>query len=433
MPGGASAFAGRVDVVAQMTAQLNVEVDAEQVGMDPRRLARIDAHLARYIDAGKVAGTLTVVSRRGKIVYAEAQGSRDVEAGLRVEKDTLWRIYSMTKPVTSVAAMMLVEQGLLELSDPISRFLPAFAEPRVYSGGSALKPTTVPATEPIRVWHLLTHTAGLTYGFHNLHPVDAIYRREGFEWGSPQGFDLAACCDAWARMPLIAQPGAEWVYSVASDVLGRLIEVVSGQPLDEFLDEHLFTPLGMADTAFGTPLEDREDRVRRTAALYSPHPATGQLIRNDAMGAAALTRPRMISGGGGLVSTAADYHRFTQMLLRRGELDGVRVLGSRTVDYMVTNHLPGGLDLDSFGQPVFAETPMIGIGFGLGFSVTLDAPATKVLCSPGEYAWGGAASTAFWVDPKEQLTAMFFTQLLPSSTYPVRTQLRSLVYQALVD
>ena len=186
-------------------------------------------------------------------------------------------------------------------------------------------------------------------------------------------------------------------------------------------------------STFGTPLENREDRVGRTAVLYSPHPQSGSLVRNDAMGASALTRPRMLSGGGGLVSSAADYHRFTQMLLRRGELDGVRVLGSRTVDYMTINHLPGGVDLDSFGRPVFAETPMVGIGFGLGFSVTLDAAATKVLSSPGEFAWGGAASTAFWVDPKEELTTMFFTQLLPSSTYPVRSQLRSLVYQALVD
>jgi CubicO group peptidase (beta-lactamase class C family) len=428
--GGADGPAGRVADVAQTTAQLKIEVDPDEVGMDAARLARIDEHLARYIDAGKLAGTLTVVTRRGRIVYADAQGSRDVEAGLPVEADTLWRIYSMTKPVTSVAAMVLVEQ---ELNDPIRRYLPEFAAPRVYSGGSALKPTTVPATEPIRVWHLLTHTAGLTYGFHHQHPVDAIYRREGFEWGAPQGLDLAACCEAWARMPLVAQPGSEWVYSVASDVLGRLIEVVSGQPLDEFLGRHVFAPLGMADTTFGTPLENREERVRRTAVLYSPHPGTGRLVRNDAMGAAALARPRMLSGGGGLVSTAADYHRFTQMLLRRGELDGLRVLGSRTVDYMARNHLPGGLDLDSFGRPVFAETPMVGIGFGLGFSVTLDAAATKVLCSPGEFAWGGAASTAFWVDPKEELTAMFFTQLLPSSTYPIRSQLRSLVYQALVD
>jgi CubicO group peptidase (beta-lactamase class C family) len=430
---GSHRVAGRVASVVEQTSQLKIEVDPGEVGMDAGRLARIDSHLARYIDDGKLAGTLTVVTRRGKVVYAGAQGRRDVEAGLPVEADTLWRIYSMTKPVTSVAAMILVEQGRLELNDPISRYLPAFAEPRVYSGGSALKPTTVPATEPIRLWHLLTHTAGLTYGFHHQHPVDAIYRERGFEWGAPRGFDLEACCDAWAAMPLIAQPGSDWVYSVASDVLGRVIEVVSGQPLDEFLGEQIFGPLGMADTTFGTPMEDREQRIRRMAVLYGPHPATGQLVRNDAMGGAALTRPRMLSGGGGLVSSAADYHRFTQMLLRRGELDGVRILGSRTVDYMASNHLPGGADLDSFGRPVFAETPMVGIGFGLGFSVTLDAAATKVLCSPGEYAWGGAASTAFWVDPKEDLTAMFFTQLLPSSTYPVRSQLRSLVYQALVD
>ncbi|MBA2323111.1 MAG: beta-lactamase family protein [Pseudonocardiales bacterium] len=397
--------------------------------MDTDRLGRIDAHFARYVEDGRLAGLLTVVARRGKVVHVGAQGQRDVEAGLPVQTDTLWRIYSMTKPVTSVAAMMLVEQGRMELSDPISHYLPEFAEPRVYAGGSALKPITVPAAEPIRVWHLLTHTAGLTYGFHHAHPVDAIYRANGFEFGPKPGFDLAACCAAWAGLPLVSQPGTEWVYSVATDVLGRVIEVVSGQPLDEFLAESLLGPLGMTDTTFGTP----ESEAHRLAALYSPHPETGELVRSP-LGERTLRRPRMFSGGGGLVSSAVDYHRFTQMLLRRGELDGVRVLGSRTVDYMTRNHLPGGVDLDSFGRPVFAETPLVGVGFGLGFSVILDAAATKVASSEeGEFAWGGAASTAFWVDPKEELTALLFTQLMPSSTHPVRTQLRSLVYQALVD
>ena len=347
---------------------------------------------------------------------------------LPVQVDTLWRIYSMTKPITSVAVMMLVEQGRCELNDPVSRYLPAFADMRVYAGGSALRPVTVPATEPIRVWHLLTHTAGLTYGFHHAHPVDAIYRRAGFEFVPPPGLDLAEACDIWAGLPLIAQPGTEWVYSVAVDVLGRLIEVISGQRLDEFLAEHVLGPLGMTDTRFGVA----EGAVDRLATLYSPHPETGRLVRNP-LGERA-PRPRIfLSGGDGLASSAADYHRFTQMLLRRGELDGVRVLGSRTVAYMTRNHLPDGADLASFGRPVFTETPMTGVGFGLGFSVTLDAAATKVLSSAGEFAWGGAASTAFWVDPKEEITAMLFTQLAPSSTYPVRTQLRSLVYQALVD
>jgi CubicO group peptidase (beta-lactamase class C family) len=238
--------------------------------------------------------------------------------------------------------------------------------------------------------------------------------------------DLAACCDAWAAMPLVFQPGAEWNYSVASDVLGRVVEVVSGQSLDRYFADRVLGPLGMDDTAFWA-----DDG--RLAALYSPDPRTGRAVRNTAMDRAGRRPPTFLSGGGGLVSTAADYHRFTQMLLRGGELDGVRLLGSRTLDFMVRNHLPGGADLETFGRPLFAEMPLAGVGFGLGFSVAVDPVRMRTLSTPGEYAWGGAASTAFWVDPAEELTAMFFTQLLPSSTHPIRAQFRTLVYQALVD
>jgi CubicO group peptidase (beta-lactamase class C family) len=296
----------------------------------------------------------------------------------------------------------------------------------VYRGGSAANPGTEPALEPVRVWHLLTHTAGLTYGFHHAHPVDEMYRSRGFEFGVPAGTDLATACAAWASIPLVHQPGAEWNYSVATDVLGRVVEVASGQRLDAFLDERILRPLGMVDTAFHTTDADR------LAALYVPKPGGG-LHRHDRMGAAALREPTFLSGGGGLVSTAADYHRFTQMLARGGELDGVRVLGPRTVAYATRNHLPGGADLDAFGRPIFAESAFRGIGFGLGFSVVVDPAAGKALTSAGEYAWGGLASTAFYVDPVEETTAMFFTQLMPSSTHPIRAELRTLVMQALVD
>jgi len=381
------------------------------------------------VDDGRLPGWLAVVTRRGKIAHVGMHGQRDVEAGLPVQADTLWRIYSMSKPITSVAAMVLVEEGRLELTDPISRFIPEFGASRVYVKGSGLKPVTVAATEPIRVWHLLTHTSGLTYGFHHAHPVDEVYRRNGYEWGVPRGVDLAGACAAWAGFPLVFQPGSEWNYSVSTDVLGRVVEVASGQSLDQFLAERIFEPLGMTETTFSAP----EDDLERLAALYSPHPETGRIARNDAMGAGALHPPTFLSGGGGLVSSPADYHRFTQMLLRGGELDGERVLGDRTVAYMAQNHLPGGADLEEIGRPLFAESPMTGMGFGLGFSVVQDAAASKILSSPGEFAWGGAASTAFWVDPVEDLTAMFFTQLLPSSTHPIRSQLRTLVYQAVVD
>jgi CubicO group peptidase (beta-lactamase class C family) len=411
---------------------VQTEVEAAEVGLDQGRLDRIGKHFTRYVDTGRLPGWLITVSRHGKLAYVATHGQRDVEAGLPVEPDTLWRIYSMTKPITSVAAMMLYEEGGFQLTDPVSRYIPSFAQARVFTGGSDIAFTTEPVTEPMRIWHLLTHTSGLTYGFHRSHPVDAIYRARGFEWGSPRDTDLAGICDLFADMPLLFQPGSEWNYSVSTDVLGRLVEVVSGQSLAEFFAERIFRPLGMTDSAFWAGPEE----ASRLAALYNR--MGGQLTRIDAMGKAALREPAYLSGGGGLVSTAADYHRFTEMLLHRpdspaGELDGARLLSPRTVAYMTLNHLPGNADLDSFGRPLYAESVFQGVGFGLGFAVQLDPAASKTLCSAGEFNWGGAASTTFWVDPAEQLTVSFFTQFMPSSTYPIRPQLRQLVYQALVD
>jgi CubicO group peptidase (beta-lactamase class C family) len=412
---------------------LKAEVDPAEVGLDAARLGRLDRRFARYVDDGRLPGWLITVSRHGKVAHVSACGARDTEAGLPVESDTLWRIYSMTKPITSVAAMILYEEGGFELTDPVSTYIPSFADMRVYVGGSDLKYVTVPATEPVRIWHLLTHTAGLTYGFMRTHPVDAVYRAEGFEWGSPREKDLAGCCDAWAGLPLLFQPGSEWNYSVATDVLGRVVEVVSGQSLDEFFAARLFGPLGMTDTAFWAG----PDQAPRLGALYTPGPE-GRAVAMEAMGKPAFAPPRYLSGGGGLVSSAADYHRFTQMLLGRpdspaGELDGTRLLSPRTVAYMTANHLPGGADLESFGRPLYAEAPLRGSGFGLGFAVVIDPVAGKTLTTAGEYSWGGAASTAFYVNPAEQLTVSFFTQLLPSRAYPLRSQLRQLVHQALVD
>jgi CubicO group peptidase (beta-lactamase class C family) len=413
-------------------SELKAEVDPAEAGFDPERLGRIDRHFARYVDDGRLPGWLITVSRHGRLAHVSRYGSRDLEAGRPVEADTLWRIYSMTKPVTSVAAMMLYEEGRLELTDPVAAFIPSFAGARVYTGGPDLRPVTVPAAEPVRIWHLLTHTAGLTYGFHRVHPVDAMYRAAGFEWDTPPGVDLARACDIWAGLPLLFQPGAEWNYSVATDVLGRVVEVASGQSLDEFIAARILRPLGMTDTAWSVGDSD----AARLAALYRPGP-DGTAARLDALGDAARTRPVMLSGGAGLVSTAADYHRFTQMLLHRadspaGELDGTRLLSPRTVSYMARNHLPGGPDLETFGRPLYAESPFRGVGFGLGFAVVIDPAAGKAISSEGEFSWGGAASTTFWIDPAEELTVSFFTQLLPSSAHPIRPQLRQLVYQALV-
>jgi CubicO group peptidase (beta-lactamase class C family) len=395
---------------------LTVEIDPAEAGFEPERLNRIDRHYQRYVDEGKLPGFLALIARDGQLVHIAKGGYRDVEAQLPVELDTQFRIYSMTKPITSVAAMLLWEEGAFELKDPVERFIPAFKDARVWAGGSQNNPVTVPAREPVRIWHLLTHTAGLTYGFHYAEPLDGIYRDRGFVFGSPKGMDLEQVTDAWAGLPLLFEPGSEFNYSVATDVLGRLIEVVSGQPLDVFMQERIFAPLGMTDTCFGGADPDR------CAALY-----TAGLVRDDRMGSGAFGRPRFLSGGGGLVSTAPDYHRFTAML----GAEGAPLLGSRTLRFMGRNHLPGGKELKAVARPTISETQNEGVGFGLGFSVVLDPGRTKTLCSEGELAWGGLASTAFWVDPKERITAQFFTQLLPSSLYPLRSQLRQLTYAAL--
>jgi CubicO group peptidase (beta-lactamase class C family) len=412
-------------------SELKVEADPAEVGLDPDRLQRIDRHFARYVDDGRLPGWLITVSRHGRLAHASWRGSRDLEAGLPVEPDTLWRIYSMTKPVTSVAAMMLYEEGGFELTDPVSSFIPSFADVRVFAGGSDLRQLTVPAIEPVRIWHLLTHTAGLTYGFHRVHPVDARYRAAGFELDTPAAVNLAQACDIWAGIPLLFQPGTEWNYSAATDVLGRVVEVVSGQSLEEFFTTRILRPLGMTETRFSVTGSD----TARLAALYTPGP-DGTPTRLDALGAAACQPPAMLSGGAGLISTAADYYRFLQLLLHRadspaGELDGARLLSPATVAYMGRNHLPGGLDLETFGRPLYPDFPFRGVGFGLGFAVVIDPARAKVVCSAGELSWGGAASTAFWVDPREELTVSFYTQLLPSSSYRLRPQLRQLVYQAL--
>ena len=411
-----------------MTSLKN-QVTPAEVGLDNGRLSRLNSHLERYVDDRRLPGFHVVVSRRGKVAHQHLYGMRDVEASLPVTADTMYRIYSMTKPITSVALMMLVEEGKLLLSDPVSSFIPSFGATRVWRGGSVLKPMTEPMTEPMLVWHLLSHTAGLTYGFLYHSPVDDIYRRNGFEWGVPKGFTLEQACDHWASLPLLFQPGTEWNYSVATDVVGRIVEVVSGLSLDEFFAQRILAPLGMHSTGFFAT----EEQQNRLAALYQPDPATRLAKRLDTMGRAVTHRPSFLSGGGGLVSSAHDYHRFMMMLANGGELDGVRLLAPQTVDLMTMNQLPGNADISQFGRPIDLENAYDGFGFGLGFSVLVDPAAAKLHGSLGDYGWGGAASTTFWLDRVKQLSVAFYTQLLPSSTWPLRPYLRSLVYQALVD
>jgi len=411
-----------------MTA-LKVEIDPTEVGFDPARLARMDRHFAAYVDDGRLPGWLLAVSRHGRLAHVSTYGQRDLEAGLPVETDTIFRIYSMTKPITAVAALALYEQGGFELNDPVHRYIPSFADLRVWRGGSAVNPETEPVTEEMRVWHLFTHTSGLTYGFMQHHPVDGLYRKAGYEWGVPPGLDLAGVCDQLATLPLLFQPGTEWNYGMSTDVLGMVVESVSGVPFADFVQEHVLDPLQMHETVWSVA----DDEADRLAALYVPTPGVGTAMRFDAMGAGARQVPMATMGGGGLCSTAGDYLRFAEMLRRRGELDGARVLAPGTVDYMSSNHLPGNADLTAFGRPLFSETTFDGVGFGLGVSVTLDPVTAKVPGSVGDFGWGGAASTSFWIDRVEDMTVLFLTQLLPSSTHPLRSQLKQLVHAALIE
>ena len=404
---------------------MQIDTRPEEVGLSSPRLARIGGWMRRWVDSERLPGLLVAVVRDDRLAWIETCGLRDVEAGLPAAPDTIYRMYSMTKPITTVAALMLYEEGCFQLDDPVARFLPAFSETRVYAGGSAESFETEPLARPITVHDLMTHTSGLTYAFQDEHPVDALYRRHGIEFNANLG-PLADLVEATAAQPLAFQPGARWNYGVSTDVLGRLVEIWSGLSLDAFIAKRIFAPLGMTDTGFHVPEEQRE----RFASNYT-RPDGGGLALVDAASESRFLEPAAtLSGGGGLVSTAADYLRFTRMLRGRGALGDTRLLGRKTVEHMTANQLPG--DLADMGQPRFSETPFTGVGFGLGVSVMLDPAKARIVGSPGEYAWGGMASTAFWVDPAEDLIVLLLTQLSPSSTYPIRRELRVLTYQALL-
>jgi CubicO group peptidase (beta-lactamase class C family) len=409
--------------------EIAVTADASDLGFDPGRLARLDAHFKKYVDDGRLPGWSLAVARDGEIAHASNYGWADIEEKRPLEGDAIFRIASMTKPICGVAAMILWEEGLFELRDHVKWYIPSFADQKVFRSGSTTNPRLDPVTEPMEMWHLFTHTAGLTYGFMYSHSVDQMYRNAGFEWGTPPDKDLAGICDMLAALPLLFQPGAEWNYSMSIDVLGRVVEVLSGMSLGEFMKKRIFDPLGMTDTAFFVP----EDKTDRLAALYVMNPADRKAMRLDAMAGGATRKPLAEMGGGGLVSTMSDYMKFAMMLRNGGELGGVRILSPRTVSYMASNHLPDGADLSEFGRPLFAETAFDGVGFGLTMSVTLDPVKAKVPGSVGDFGWGGAFSTIFTVDPAEDLVYLFMTQLMPSSAHPIRPQFKQLVHQALVD
>jgi len=401
----------------------------EEVGLSSPRLARIGEHWQRYIDSGKLAGTLTLVARRGRVAYFEPQGHLEIERHRPVTRDSVFRIYSMTKPITSVGLMMLYEQGRFQLDDPAHRFIPSWKDQRVFVSGNHPLFATAPAARAMTIRDLLSHASGLTYGFMERTNVDAAYRKLGVADRTRPGYTLADMVETLAALPLEFSPGTRWNYSVSTDVLGHLIEVISGQRLDVYLREHVLQPLGMQDTSFVIG----EAQVPRFAANYQRQ-ADGSLALIDDPAKSQYRECSFFSGGGGLVSTAGDYYRFTSMLLNGGELDGIRLLGRKTVDLMTANHLPAGADLTELAQAgMFTETAYAGMGFGLGFSVMQSPARAQILGTPGEFAWGGAASTAFWVDPAEDLIVIFMTQLMPSASYPLRRELRVLTYAALTD
>lgn len=402
-----------------------MKVTPEDLGLSAPRLVKIDLLTQKYLDEGKLPGTITVVARRGKIAHFECQGKMDIEADKMISEDTIFRLYSMSKPVTSVALMMLYEDGHFQLDDPVSRFVPSFENMEVYISGNRDEYKTQPADRQITIRDLLTHTAGFTYGFMRTSVVDTLYRDKGLE----ESNTLAEMVTKLSELPLLFSPGSRWSYSVATDVCGYLVELISGERFDQFLQEQIFEPLGMLDTGFSVP----ESKVHRLAANYERTADDGLQLTDSPETSRYTQEVTYFSGGGGLVSTARDYLRFAQMLLNKGELEGERILGRKTVELMTSNHLPDNGDLTSMGQPVFSETPYDGIGFGLGFSVMLDPATAQILGTPGEFAWGGAASTYFWVDPGEELIAILLTQLMPSSSYPIRREFRVLVYQSIIE
>jgi len=395
----------------------------EHAGLSSQRLAKIDAWMDRWVGDGRLAGLSVFVSRRGRLAYERHAGLADIARTRPMAADSVLRIYSMTKSLTSTALLMLYEDGLFQLDDPISGVLPCFKHMRVYAGEGR---EPVPAEREITYRDLLTHTSGLTYGFMDATPVDVMYRDQGVDFQTSDR-TLGEVVEHAATLPLLAQPGAAWNYSIATDVLGHVVAVLSGQSFERFLHDRVIAPLGMTDTAFHVP----PDKIDRFAANYA-RGEDGKAVLLDDPATSGFTKPRAIaSGGGGLVGTGRDYLRFCRMMLNRGTLDGERLLGRKTVELMTANHLGG--DMASMGQARFSESNYSGIGFGLGFSVMLDPARAQILGSPGEYAWGGAASTGFWIDPVEDMAVVMMTQLTPSSTYPIRRELRVLTYQAIVD
>lgn len=404
--------------------------DPAALGFDPLRLARIEPFLrSAYLDTGRLPMIQLLVAREGRPAYYFQAGRMGEDRG-EVREDALFRIASMTKPVTSIAFMQLVEQCKVALDDPVTKVIPEFADLRVYSGGGGGSAPFVPGQKagPMRFVDLLTHMSGLTYGFQNRTNVDAAYRENNFDFARKH-LDSDEFIARLAKIPLEFSPGERWNYSVSTDVLGVAVERISGQRLGAYFEEHIFAPLGMTETRFGVE-PDQLDRLV-DAYQYMPGEKPKPI---DAGRTSRLGQPgKFDSGGGGLVGTIADYHRFCAMLIGRGELGGARIIAPKTLDLMTANHLPGGKDLTELSQSLFSEANNAGTGFGLGFAMVIDPARTLIPSSKGEFYWGGAYSTAFFIDPVEKISMVFMTQVYPSSAYPIRRQLKTLIYSALAD
>jgi len=396
-------------------------------GLSLSRLDRITRHFnENYIELGKLPCAVVLVARHGKIIWTSAQGLMDVERNKPAQRDTLFRIYSMTKPLTSIAMMQLYEQGRFLLDDPVHRYIPAFKNLQVFKSGNWPEFETAPATTTMTIRDLLTHTAGLTYGFLNRTNVDAAYRQLKLDGSGT--LTLRKLVERLAKLPLEFSPGTAWNYSVATDVIGYLIQLLADKPLGDYFQEHLLTPLGMSDTGF----QVREDQQHRFAACYLHQPGNTMKLQDDPERSRYQRTPAFLSGGGGLVSTVDDYYRFAQALCNGGEFGGHRIIGRKTLEFMCRNHLPDNQDLPALSTGAFSETPYAGSGFGLGFSVKTDVARSMANGSEGEFGWGGLASTSFFVDPAEDMVAIFMSQLMLSSSYPLRQELRAMIYGALI-
>jgi CubicO group peptidase (beta-lactamase class C family) len=401
----------------------------ESVGLSSKRLDYIDGFIQKkYLDTGCMPGALTMVWRKGEVAHFSALGMADVERKKKLAEDTIFRIYSMTKPITSVATMMLVEQGLISLDDPVHKFIPEWKDLGVYAGGFMETFRTRRTDRPMLMVDLLRHTSGLTYGFQLSTNVDAAYRKVKIGEIEKSG-TLDDMITKLGKLPLEFSPGTAWNYSVSTDILGYIVGKVSGMAFEDYLRTKIFKPLGMVDTDFHV----HAGKESRFAACYAVSPKGGMDLQDDPAKSPYLAPPSLVSGGGGLVSTASDYLKFCRMMINGGSLDGVQILSPKTVELMTRNHLPDNKDLPSLSRSLFSEVAYNGIGFGLGFSVTMDPVKTMIPGSVGEYSWGGAATTSFWIDPKEDLIAIFMTQVLPSSFYPIRRELRTMVYSSFVS